>query len=256
MTELGYDRFGVQGTDWGSIIGTEIALRHRSNVLGLHINMVLVRPPADPSAGVSEQETRELAREERWLAHEMGYDVVQSTKPEVLAPALNDSPAGLAAWIVDKFRSWTDCDGDVERRFSKDELLATATTYWVTNTITSSMRFYFEYSRMEPDSEPMVALRSPQPARCSRRSYTTRLSRGCKPAITSGAGPSCLQVGTSPPWKSQICSLKTSPVSSDLSQCRARSTHRPGQPAPRSLRSDSINCYAKQAIRQRARRCR
>jgi microsomal epoxide hydrolase len=149
MARLGYRRFGVHGTDWGSMIGTELALAHPDGVVGLHLNFVLVRPPAQ-DAPITAAERRSLEAEENWLADEMGYDVIQSTRPQTLGPALNDSPAGLAAWIVEKYRTWSDCGGDVERRFTKDELLATVTTYWLTETITSSMRLYREYARMQP----------------------------------------------------------------------------------------------------------
>lgn len=149
MQRLGYGRFVVHGTDWGSMIGTEIALADPARVIGLHLNLVLVRPPAE-AAEVTEAERRTMESEANWLAEEMGYDAIQSTKPQTLGQALNDSPAGLAAWIVEKYRNWSDCGGDVERRFTKDELLATVTTYWLTGTITSSMRLYREYSLMQP----------------------------------------------------------------------------------------------------------
>jgi microsomal epoxide hydrolase len=100
--------------------------------------------------GLNEPEKRALEREAAWLKREMGYDEIQSTKPQTLGYALNDSPVGLAAWMVEKYRNWSDCSGDVERRFTKDDLLATATTYWVTDTITSSMRLYFDYAHMAP----------------------------------------------------------------------------------------------------------
>lgn len=150
MARLGYDRFGIQGTDWGSTIGTEIALAAPGAVTGLHINMVLVREPVGGRATLTDDERATLEAEQEWLAEEMGYDAIQSTKPQTLGYSLHDSPAGLAAWIVEKYRNWSDCDGDVEKRFSKDELLATVTTYWCTNTITSSMRLYRDYARMEP----------------------------------------------------------------------------------------------------------
>lgn len=149
MERLGYRRFGVHGTDWGSMIGTELALADPARVVGLHLNLVLVRPPA-ADAPITEAERRTMREEEAWLAEEMGYDLIQSTKPQTLGHALNDSPAGLAAWIVEKYRNWSDCGGDVERRFTKDELLATVATYWLTGTITSSMRLYREYSTMQP----------------------------------------------------------------------------------------------------------
>lgn len=149
MSRLGYRRFAVQGSDWGAIIGTELSLEHPERVIGLHLNMVLVREPesGSPLCGSALARMRE---ERKWLRTEMAYDHLQSTKPDVLAPALHDSPAGLAAWMVDKFRSWSDCDGSVESSFTKDELLAAVTTVWVTGTIASSMRLYFDYDQMSP----------------------------------------------------------------------------------------------------------
>ncbi|MDO8308682.1 MAG: epoxide hydrolase [Actinomycetota bacterium] len=149
MDRLGYRQFAVHGTDWGSIIGTEMALAEPARVIGLHLNMVLVRPPLREAA-ISEAERQTMERQEQWLAEEMGYDVIQSTKPQTLGVALNDSPAGLATWIVEKYQNWSDCGGEVERRFSKDDLLATVATYWLTGTITSSMRLYREYATMQP----------------------------------------------------------------------------------------------------------
>lgn len=150
MKRLGYQRFGIQGTDWGSMIGTELALANPELVIGLHLNMVLVREPATGGGELTDAERHALDTERAWLSAEMGYDLIQSTRPQTLGSALQDSPAGLAAWIIEKYRNWSDCDGNVERRFTKDELLATVTTYWVTNTITSSMRLYLDYSRMTP----------------------------------------------------------------------------------------------------------
>lgn len=149
MSELGYERFAIQGTDWGALVGTELSLEHADRVIGLHLNMVLVREPAHgPPLCASDRDR--LREERKWLAAEMAYDHVQSTKPDVLASALQDSPAGLAAWMVDKFRSWSDCGGDVEASFTKDELLAAVTTMWVTDTVTSSMRLYFDHHHMSP----------------------------------------------------------------------------------------------------------
>ncbi len=149
MDRLGYPRFAVHGADWGSMIGTELALHAPDRVIGLHLSLVLVRPPV-VEAAVTEAERSAMIHEEAWLAEEMGYDVIQSTKPQTLGVALQDSPAGLAAWIVEKFRNWSDCNGDVESRFSRDDLLVVVTSYWLTGTITSSMRLYREYATMRP----------------------------------------------------------------------------------------------------------
>ncbi|MBI4516830.1 MAG: alpha/beta fold hydrolase [Deltaproteobacteria bacterium] len=146
MGQLGYDRFAAQGGDWGAIIATCLAHQHPARLAGIHLNMVAVMPPdeANPTAGLSEAELVKLMEMQRFLNEGAGYQSIQGTKPQTLGYALNDSPAGLAAWIVEKFRAWTDCDGDVERRLSKDEMLTNITLYWVTQTAVSSARLYYE----------------------------------------------------------------------------------------------------------------
>jgi len=97
-----------------------------------------------PTAGLSETEIAEREWKRHYDAHESGYQAIQGTKPQSLAYGLTDSPAGLAAWLVEKFRTWSDCAGDVERSFSKDHLLENIMLYWVTGTINSAMRLYYE----------------------------------------------------------------------------------------------------------------
>jgi pimeloyl-ACP methyl ester carboxylesterase len=148
MERLGYGRYGAGGGDWGAIITTDLARADEGrHVCGLHLTMPLGEPPQDAGGGdvLSEADQRGLAD---WAWHQANGTVVHvainSTRPHTLAFALNDSPAGLAAWLVDKFRSYSDCDGDVETSFTKDELLAEITTYWVTGTIASASRLYYE----------------------------------------------------------------------------------------------------------------
>jgi microsomal epoxide hydrolase len=149
MAELGHRRYGAQGGDWGSAVTTLLGLLDAERVAGIHLNMVIARPPEgeDPAAGLTEAERAALAEARRWGEQETGYQRIQGTKPQTLGYGLNDSPAGLAAWIVEKFRTWSDCGGDVESRFSKDELLTNVTIYWVTQSITSSTRLYYESMR-------------------------------------------------------------------------------------------------------------
>jgi microsomal epoxide hydrolase len=150
MERLGYARYGAQGGDWGAIISTHNALVDPARCAGIHLNMVVALPPpgvADPMAGLSDAEKQAVADLFAFQKNETGYQAIQGTKPQTLGYGLNDSPAGLAAWIVEKFRSWSDCGGDVERRFSKDELLTNVTIYWVTQSITSSTRLYCETMR-------------------------------------------------------------------------------------------------------------
>lgn len=147
MTEdLGYRRFGAQGGDWGASVTAYLGFAHPDNLVGIHVtSMTRPTPYLGPgSKPLSEAEKALLKQREGWLQAEGGYSHLQGTKPQTLSYGLNDSPAGLAAWIVEKYRTWSDCGGDVERRFTKDELLTTATIYWATQTINSSTRLYYE----------------------------------------------------------------------------------------------------------------
>jgi pimeloyl-ACP methyl ester carboxylesterase len=145
MARLGYDRYGVQGGDWGSIIGTQVALNDAPHVAGLHINMCTGAAPAgDPDEGLSDAEKARLKVRQAFQAEETGYQQIQGTKPQTIGIALNDSPVGLAAWIVEKFRTWCDCNGNPETIFTRDELLTNITLYWVTQTAASSARIYYE----------------------------------------------------------------------------------------------------------------
>lgn len=147
VARLGYERYGAQGGDWGAIISTRLGSVDPDHCIGIHLNLVAATPPPgmkDLTEGLSPKEITYLKETQKFQAEEMGYFQIQSTKPQTLGYALNDSPAGLAAWIVEKFRTWTDCNGDIECKFSKDELLTNITLYWVTDSITSSIRLYYE----------------------------------------------------------------------------------------------------------------
>jgi epoxide hydrolase len=152
MARLGYTRYGVQGGDWGSIISTRVALNDAAHVAGLHLNMCRAAPPpgSRPNDGLTAAELDRLKRFDAWQAEETGYQRIQGTKPQTLGYALNDSPVGLAAWIVEKFRSWCDCGGNPETIFTKDELLTNITLYWLTETAASSARIYYENAHATP----------------------------------------------------------------------------------------------------------
>jgi pimeloyl-ACP methyl ester carboxylesterase len=142
--ELGYQKFVAHGGDTGSDITEKIALYHDESVLGIHIIDVPWQhgfaPPKDPSKA----EKKFLEASTQWSMKEGAYSMLQSTKPQTLAYGLNDSPVGLAAWIIEKFKTWSDCDGNIETCFTKDELLTNITIYWVKQTINSSFRLYKE----------------------------------------------------------------------------------------------------------------
>ena len=159
MARLGYARYGVQGGDWGGIISRLVALDDATHVAGLHLNFSLVGPPpgGDPNAGVSPAELQRYEARNAYMANERAYQAIQGSKPQTLGFALEDSPAGLAAWIVEKFRAWCDCDGNVESRFTKDDLLTNITLYWVTQTATSSARIYYE-NRVAPPNPGRVTV--------------------------------------------------------------------------------------------------
>jgi microsomal epoxide hydrolase len=141
MADLGYDRYGLQGGDWGSLVSANIADLHPERIPGLHLNMVTAAPPAE-GAEVTEEEGRQLEAAKLWRRTGVGYQEIQGTRPQSLGYALEDSPAGLAAWIVEKFREWSD--GDITTAFTYDRLLDNITAYWVTGTATSSLRIYWE----------------------------------------------------------------------------------------------------------------
>jgi microsomal epoxide hydrolase len=146
MGQLGYERFGAQGGDSGAIVSVALGSRFPERLIGVHLNLVIGRPPEDPATW-TEADRREVAAQQEWRAREYGYGQIQGTKPQTIGTALNDSPAGLAAWIVEKFRTWSDCGGDVESRFSRDDLLTNITIYWATESATSAARLYWERER-------------------------------------------------------------------------------------------------------------
>jgi epoxide hydrolase len=143
MSRLGYARYCAQGGDWGAQVATRIADLDPEHCAAIHLNMPIGERPEDP-VPLTDHEKADLAAMQQFQREESGYALEQSTKPQTLGVALNDSPAGLLAWIVEKFRTWSDCDGEPERVFTRDQLLTNVMTYWVTQTITSSARLYWE----------------------------------------------------------------------------------------------------------------
>jgi pimeloyl-ACP methyl ester carboxylesterase len=152
MSGLGYRRFGAQGGDLGAGVSLALAARHPQAVDGVHLNFL---PSSyEPAIGAAQrpltsEEERFLREKNDWAALEGGYAHMHATKPLTLAASLNDSPVGLAAWIAEKFRAWSDCEGDVERVFSKDELLTNISLYWYTQCIGPAIQMYWE-NRLQP----------------------------------------------------------------------------------------------------------
>lgn len=150
MAELGYDRYAAHGGDWGRGITASLGIGQAAKTVGIHLTDVphwqlLTKPPDS----LSEAEQTYLAAGQAWSRAEGAYSAIQGTKPQTLAYGLTDSPVGLASWLVEKFRTWSDCKGDVENSFTKDELLTNITLYWVTGTINSANRIYYETQHME-----------------------------------------------------------------------------------------------------------
>lgn len=150
MDKLGYTRYALQGGDWGAIINRYVAGNYADHIIGLHSNFVLAgNPGADsPEYAATGEELEKQALREAYMQNERAYQQIQGTKPQTLGYALNDSPAGLAAWITEKFHGWSDIPQDQSlnllEKFTMDELLTNVSVYWFTETITSSMRIYFE----------------------------------------------------------------------------------------------------------------
>lgn len=159
MQTLGYERYAIAGGDWGAVINSHHANHFPERLIGLHSNMILAGPPEDKTqrenVTASEAELRETRGD--YMRGELAYQQIQATKPQSLGYALNDSPAGLAAWILEKFHGWTDmpqgAEGNLDDFFSKDELLTNISIYWFTASITSSMRIYYE-NRAVPQIKP------------------------------------------------------------------------------------------------------
>lgn len=141
--ELGYTRYGTQGGDWGGIITARMAGVHGDHVAGAHLNFVVGQPPAE----VPESDQWAVQARNEFVANETAYSQLHGTKPMSLAIAQADSPAGIAAWIVEKFRTWSDCDGDIESVYTKDQLLTNIMFYWAPNSIDSAARLYYEARR-------------------------------------------------------------------------------------------------------------
>ena len=161
MTKLGYSQYFAQGGDWGSVITSYVARQDPEHCLGIHINMGIVAP--DPSAdNITPNELSIMAGWKYYQDWDSGYSKQQATRPQTLGYGLVDSPSGQAAWIVEKFYQWMDCNGHPENIVSRDELLDNIMVYWLTGSGASSARLYWESfgggeGREQPVSVPMGA---------------------------------------------------------------------------------------------------
>jgi len=144
MTRLGYARYGAQGGDWGSGVTAALGMRHPDHVTGIHLNMVTARPDPDTMNDLTEREKEALAAFQHYWDVDSGYSKEQSTRPQTVGYGLVDSPVGLCAWILEKFWSWTDCDGDPANVLTRDEMLDDIMLYWLPGTGASSARLYWE----------------------------------------------------------------------------------------------------------------
>jgi pimeloyl-ACP methyl ester carboxylesterase len=152
---LGYAQYGLRGSDLGGNIVRQIALRHPDHVIGVHLTGMIGAIGAEPPFTPAEQAFIDA---DAAILPEKAYARLQMSKPQTLAHSLNDSPTGLAAWIIEKFRAWSDCNGDLESRFTKDDLLTNLMIYWVTGTAPSSVRMYYDFAR-----EPLAGGRIERP---------------------------------------------------------------------------------------------
>jgi len=184
MTDvLGYPRFAAQGGDWGAFVTSYLGAAHAEKVVGIHVNLLAVpRDRSATTATLAADERAYLEELDHWLREETGYQAIQGTKPQTLAYALTDSPVGLAAWIVEKVRTWSDCDGDVERAVDRDTLLTNVMVYWVTGAINSSFWPYYARNHapwpitaQRPVTAPTAYAAFPKEILHPPRSWVTRV---------------------------------------------------------------------------------
>jgi epoxide hydrolase len=144
MVRLGYPRYAAQGGDWGAQVTTGLGMHHAGHVAGIHLNMPIAFPDQASRDDLTEREQAALASMDYYSKWDSGYSKEQSTRPQTVGYGLADSPAGLCAWIVEKFWAWTDCDGDPVNVLTRDELLDNVMFYWLPATGASSARLYWE----------------------------------------------------------------------------------------------------------------
>ncbi len=144
MARLGYDKYAAQGGDWGAMVTSAIGIQDTEHCLGIHLNMPIVAPDPETMSDMTEQEKSALAGIAHYTEQGSGYSKQQSTRPQTLGYGLTDSPSGQAAWVLEKFHAWTDCNGHPENVLGRDELLDNVMLYWLSGNAASSGRLYWE----------------------------------------------------------------------------------------------------------------
>jgi pimeloyl-ACP methyl ester carboxylesterase len=150
MPRLGYKRYAAQGGDWGAMVTTCIGIQDPANCVGIHLNMPIALPDPATANDMTEKEKAAIAGMQHYNDWDSGYSKQQSTRPQTVGYGLSDSPAGQMAWILEKFWSWTDCDGHPENVLTRDELLDNVMLYWLPGNAASSARLYWESFRHAP----------------------------------------------------------------------------------------------------------
>jgi pimeloyl-ACP methyl ester carboxylesterase len=173
MARLGYDRYAAQGGDWGSMVTTAVGVQDPDHCVGIHLNMPVAVPDPASMSDLTDPEKATLASLAHYQEQESGYSKQQSTRPQTVGYGLVDSPAGQAAWVLEKFWAWTDCDGHPENVLTRDELLDNVMLYWLPGAAASSARLYWESFAQPPTGEVEVptgcSIFPKEIIRCSRR---------------------------------------------------------------------------------------
>jgi pimeloyl-ACP methyl ester carboxylesterase len=159
MKKLEYGKYFAHGGDWGSVISDNLAGHHSPSIRGIHItDTPYTRIFSLKPEELSEEEKKFMQRGQQWVMKQGAYSLLQSLRPLTLSYGLNDSPVGLAAWILDLFMAWSDCDGQLENSFTRDELLMNISLYWFTQTISSATRLYYESGKSGPPSTEKMSV--------------------------------------------------------------------------------------------------
>lgn len=161
MSGLGYEKFCAHGGDIGAGVTNRLGLNHGDRLHGIHVMALLPPWLGEGSVPLTAAEADYRAVLDEWDLQEGAYEHLQRTRPQTLSYAVQDSPVGMAAWITEKLRNWSDCGGEIERRFSKDEILTAVSLYWLTGTFASSVRLYYDGAHFSPPLAPDAKITVP-----------------------------------------------------------------------------------------------